>query len=320
MNNPLNREKYKGSIEAGFSMYLNKYQILEAVDLEAYSKVQKTFDDYYPCNIYFILKRPKITINKDSFKLMNKSVFLSAQVQVKNELLKIPLEFEFFKGFGKMEFYCEYPYHTFLIERNGVPFLGGKIAVFIDEYIADPIDLSILDYEVLYIGQAYGKNGKRTALNRLSNHSTLQEILNETLSSYPDSDISILLANFQQVLYTAMGAGNPKQEKDITEDEIRFKNFSDKETFSFTEKMKINFTEAALINYFKPKYNQKYKNNFPDKSHNSYQKCYDLDLKSMIIELDTSESKRRLFSDVVVERKNYHKQYPSDQPILTEVS
>ncbi len=46
---------------------------------------------------------------------------------------------------------------------------------------------------VLYIGQAYGKEGSRTAFDRLEAHPTLQKILTEYRGEHPDKHIYILL-------------------------------------------------------------------------------------------------------------------------------
>lgn len=46
------------------------------------------------------------------------------------------------------------------------------------------------NFEVLYVGQAFAE-GKRTAIDRLKSHSTLQKILAETMSDYPDDQVFI---------------------------------------------------------------------------------------------------------------------------------
>src|SRR5690606_31094946 len=58
----------------------------------------------------------------------------------------------------------------------------------------------------------------------------------------------------------------------------------------FTLKQRTNFTEAALIKYFKPEYNSIYKNNFPDRNHNTYTECYDLDVNMVSVEINIETS------------------------------
>lgn len=62
----------------------------------------------------------------------------------------------------------------------------------------------------------------------------------------------------------------------------------------------INATEAALINHFKPKYNDKFKNNFPDLKHKDYQFYYDYNYNSICVELDPACINLKIFSELKV--------------------
>jgi hypothetical protein len=48
----------------------------------------------------------------------------------------------------------------------------------------------------------------------------------------------------------------------------------------------INISEAAIINFFKPLYNEKFIDNFPLDSHQSYKQYYDLDYNALTVEID----------------------------------
>ena len=167
--------------------------------------------------------------------------------------------------------------------------------------------MAILDYEVLYIGQAYGKNGKRTALQRLSSHETVQKIYTHSLTQNPDSDIWILLTNFsQQSMLFAVGEDLINFSKEDSRiDNKKGQYFFKNNGISITEKQKINFTEAALIRYFQPKYNIEYKDSFPSSRHKSYAVSYALDIKALTIELDTSKNTRKIFTEKT-ERTHSH--------------
>lgn len=139
------------------------------------------------------------------------------------------------------------------------------------------------EFEVLYIGQAYGKDGNRTAFGRLEQHATLQKILTEYRNDHPDKHIYILLLEIQKQL--AMSFDGRSKEYMKTEEE------SDKHMKQVCcnlpeEDQVINITEAALINYFKPEYNINFVDNFPNENHKGYRQYYDLDYNSLLVELD----------------------------------
>ncbi|HJD59261.1 MAG TPA: hypothetical protein LFW20_01065 [Rickettsia endosymbiont of Omalisus fontisbellaquei] len=57
------------------------------------------------------------------------------------------------------------------------------------------LDSEMLNSEVLYIGQSIGKCNLSNAYKRLKNHTTLQQILAETLENEPYNEICIILLN-----------------------------------------------------------------------------------------------------------------------------
>jgi hypothetical protein len=57
-------------------------------------------------------------------------------------------------------------------------------------------DLDFLDLTVVYIGQALGPGERRSAVDRLVSHSTLQKILADTLTHMPHLDVWIVLMAF----------------------------------------------------------------------------------------------------------------------------
>lgn len=150
--------------------------------------------------------------------------------------------------------------------------------------------------EVLYIGQAFGEDGNRTAIDRLGSHSTLQKIYSEAMQRNPDSEIWILLASFQQKNISTMNGMITMSQSNEKEDFNRWMNFNNGEN-PFSDKQKINFTEAALIRTFIPQYNKEYKDTFPNPAHSSYSECYSLDLNAIVVEMDMTEARRWLYSD-----------------------
>lgn len=308
MENIFDRNNYRFGVESFLAMYLDKYQFVLGADLEGYAKSNETFTNGYPCNIYFVLRRPKVTIDPDSIKIMGNKADFELVIHHHGKGVVVPMSIVLEKAESELKFHTQYPYNLFTFsDRNGVLF-GARPGTLIDNsFVQNSFELPILDYEILYIGKAYGNNGKRTALDRLSSHETLQKIYTHSLTHNPDSDIWIMLTNFTQKSIL-ISAGSDLIKVNENDSKIEFEkeeHFFKNKGFSISEKQKINFTEAALIKYFQPKYNVEFKDSFPSSKHTSYSECYNLDIKALTVEVDISENVRKIFTDKSG-RKEHH--------------
>lgn len=169
-----------------------------------------------------------------------------------------------------------------LKDENGTLLHGGKLGFLLHlfkkmEILDNTLD-DIYKYEILYIGQSFGKKGERIAPDRLLNHSTLQNIYFDCISSYVENDIWLLampfkwnfLAEFQNTTCT----------KD--EDQCHFKSVLKNPP---PENQCVNIIEGSLIKYFQPKYNKEYKQSFPNPCHTSYNTVYKYDYNAIAIGL-----------------------------------
>lgn len=278
-------------------MYLNKYQVLQQSDLEFFSKSQEVFAENNPCNIYFILKRPRLSIDPKKLLVNTNSIEIDYFIHIEDEKLKRTFIIPNFYDEQHLKLVSLYPYNYFEIHDNNRKRGSFKLGALIHQIQADcPIEEPLLDFEVLYIGKAYGKDGKRTAIERLNAHEKLQTIYSDAMNNNPDSEIWLMLANFtQNNIATVNGRVKIPQENEA-EDLNRFTNFINPDYLRFSEDQRIAFTEAALINCFKPEYNKEYKNSFPRRSHTTYEECYSLDINAMVINVDTSDMNRWLYS------------------------
>ena len=157
-----------------------------------------------------------------------------------------------------------------------------------------------INFEVKYIGQAYGKNGSRNAIDRLLKHETLQKI---SLKGIPDGyKLTLLLLEVQpnNQLFTVF---NPHA-KNKDEDSSRIKAGLAK-LYGTTEQERIALYEAALIRYFSPSFNKEFKNSFPSTNLKILQDCYEKDLAAVIAEICIDELPYKLYSQSV-EVSNYH--------------
>ncbi|PNQ84108.1 hypothetical protein C1T20_19265 [Paenibacillus polymyxa] len=140
-----------------------------------------------------------------------------------------------------------------------------------------------LEMEVLYIGQSFGTDGQRIAQDRLSAHSTLQKILTDFHSKYPDRRIYLLLLEMTPLLNASFDGLSKEYMVSDEEDQEHFEKVLNNLPI---EEQVINITEAAMINYFKPYYNTNFIENFPSSKHKGYKQYFDLDYNCVSVELD----------------------------------
>lgn len=158
----------------------------------------------------------------------------------------------------------------------------------------------VVNFEVKYIGQAFGKDGSRSAVDRLLKHETLQKI---ALKGVPDGyrlTLLMLAIEPNNQLITSM---NPFAEnKDDSKQ--RIKSGLDK-LFNTNEQEQFALYEAALIRYFRPEFNIEFKNSFPSTNLKILQDCYEKDFSAVIAEICIDELPLRLFSQEI-EPALYH--------------
>ncbi|MFN8437005.1 MAG: hypothetical protein U0V72_05135 [Cytophagales bacterium] len=293
----MDKKTFKYASEFAVLMYLDTYQILQQTELELYGKTQTAFSGNNPCNIYFILRRPKLSIDPN-YCIKGKGYY-ELKYFIHEQDKRHERKFRTKINTDEYDFYTQYPYNYFSLvnKKNQDLNCHYKLAVIVDAIHekSDTIE-PLLDLEVLYIGQAFGEDGNRTAIDRLGSHSTLQKIYSEAMQRNPDSEIWILLASFQQKNISTMNGMITMSQSNEKEDFNRWMNFNNGEN-PFSDKQKINFTEAALIRTFLPQYNKEYKDTFPNPAHSSYSECYSLDLNAIVVEMDMTEARRWLYSD-----------------------
>ncbi len=114
------------------------------------------------------------------------------------------------------------------------------------------------DLEVLYVGQGIGRSKKRTALDRLLNHSTLQRILADAVTLMPHMEIVLLLYKFERHRKVISTGGDLMAEPTATAEEelAHVRRLTDA---MIPRNSRIALAEAALIRHFQPYYNTQIK-------------------------------------------------------------
>lgn len=186
--------------------------------------------------------------------------------------------------------------HSWLEDNNGEKFWMSDIAV--QTRLAYETD--DVKFMVKYIGQAYGQDGSRNAIDRLLKHETLQKI---ALKGVPqDYRLNLLMLSIEpsNQLITLM---NPFAKKSDSGNS-RIQQGLDKAR-NTTEAEKISLYEAALIRYFYPEYNKEFKDSFPSTRLKILQDCYHKDFSAVIAEINMDDLPFKLFSETVAPKYSH---------------
>lgn len=278
---------YKFCVEHALNLYARSFVTLPAEYIYEKEKLDQFQEVIENCHIYLIGYEPKIDFTAvtqvgDTIVLD----FLVANEKRQLQIGPIPEGIEF----------IEENEHYYFLNSNGDRswFNENDILSMLNSQTAG------LHFEVKYIGQAYGTNGSRNALDRLIKHETLQKI---SLKGVPSGDkLSLLLLEVEPnnrliTMFTphAQITGNESE---------RIKAGLDKLTGT-SEAEQISIFEAAMIKYFAPEYNKEFKNSFPSTNLKILQDCYDKDISAVVAEICIDTLPYKLFSQSV-ESKQYH--------------
>lgn len=286
----------KYSCEFGLGVYCSYKTLIPVENLDLLER------DTTKYHTYAILSTPKISIknlsknsNGLNFTLVKHFGENDKEYQLENiDILGFDIDYT------KAEITLKYPYSTLTIEFDEKYFndfyKSKKIPISKSEFLKYRkliIDNQMIfnafvkenknEMEIMYIGQAYGKKGNRTALDRLKSHEKLIEILSKCNSEYPNERIYILLMQMNSQIVSGF---NGISNQFMYSEEKSQKHLKDVMSNLPKENQIINITEAAMINYFKPEYNKDFVNNFPSVKHKGYRQYYDLDYNCITIELD----------------------------------
>ena len=157
-----------------------------------------------------------------------------------------------------------------------------------------------INFEVKYVGQAFGQDGSRNAIDRLLKHETLQKI---ALKGAPEGYmLSLLLLAIQpgNKLITVI---NPFAKND-SDGNARIQSGLEK-LFKTSEEERVSLYEAALIRYFYPEFNKEFRDSFPSTNLKILQDCYNKDFCSLVAEICFDDLPFRLWSQTI-EPAFYH--------------
>lgn len=152
----------------------------------------------------------------------------------------------------------------------------------------------VIDFEIKYIGQAYGTDGSRNALDRLLKHETLQKIALKGIPATHTLSLLLLKTFPNGQLFTFFNPFAKNKDDDGTRTRAGIAKLHD-----INEQERITLYEASLIRYFMPEYNKEFKNSFPSTNLKVLQDCYEKDFSALIAEICIDDLPFRLFSSTV---------------------
>ncbi|OSA95093.1 UNVERIFIED_ORG: hypothetical protein B2H93_06450 [Clostridium botulinum] len=291
----------KYSCEFGLGVYCSYKTLIPVEHLNLLSKANERY------HIYMILSTPKISVKDISkgSKGINFTLIRHLGEKDENFIFEDIDIIDMGIDYSEAEIISQYPYNSINIKfnkeylkkfyseqaQNKIPISKAQIMQLknfkIDSQALFEMNYKYIDtdyeMEVLYVGQAYGGDGKRTAIDRLKSHEKLQKILIDCNVTYPHKCIYVLLLEMSsQILSNFNGVSS----EFICSEEESVEHLNSIMSNLPKENQIINITEAAIINYFKPKYNVNFIDNFPSIKHKGYRQYYDLDYNCITVELD----------------------------------
>lgn len=285
----------------------------ELYEIEPGSELRSHLERY---NIYIICRRPRFSLNEKSLQLDNVKQTVSGEFIVSLPMSKEVKKFEFrnplnepIRSLEKLE----YPFDKLrFVTSSGLP-IQMRISD-MTKFLSDPFCL--LPHSQLlveYVGQAFGRDGERDALDRLigetgkHGHGSLQKILSELNSSYPDDEVFVVLYSFEFYKKHIVMGGSGEPEISFDDAPNRLDMFMEA---TLPRKKRIDLVEAALIRYFQPIFNDKYKKTFPKENHTILDALYDLDITGLGVSLSIEESFLPLYSTQVPPSCQHVASYP----------
>ncbi|WP_125561434.1 hypothetical protein [Pseudoalteromonas rubra] len=267
-------EQKEFDVEHALSLYASSYCTLPAefiYDEELLAQYEHVIKD---CHIYLIGYLPNVIIEN----IIEQDNELEITFKVANEIkvikLPIPAEHKLVQLDG----------HSYLERSDGEKFSISHETLL--QFISDS-----MFFEVKYIGQAYGKDGSRNALDRLKKHETLQKISLKGVPEHHKLSLLLLSVESNNRLVTML---NPRANKQ--DDGSRIKAGLEK-LFDTSEPERISLFEASLIRYFYPDFNKEFKNSFPSTNLKLLQDCYEKDFSAVFSEICIDELPFLLYSE-----------------------
>lgn len=210
--------------------------------------------DLSRAKIYMFVSRPLLIVHESgSSALFGPTDEPSIRLSVSG------MTFESYAGGQKVRF----------VDSDGNVQFDGRASMLLQELFRfeDPSNADVnmvrayLDSEVLYVGKS---DDDRGVIGRLKSHSTLQKILAQYMANHPDRELWILALVFNVTNTLGVLTGGSSESDAPIESRLPAAQPV------LSETQMTSLAEGALIRYFAPSFNDRLKETFPSRSHQSY--------------------------------------------------
>jgi hypothetical protein len=282
--------------EGSIHLYSSEPVMLTPADLYKVKEDPALRELVKDCNVYIIATRPRILIRAGSVSISNNTLRGDLIVRRPSGIINIPFEMAGFPEWGAIaaESVELAPHGTHIdLALGKVQFqIPVHFIVANARSALEPVDT---DLEVLYVGQGIGRLHKRSALDRLLGHTTLQRILAEMSTFHPQSEILLLLYRFEYQRSIISNGGDLTVDPLATDKEDRA-HLARMRTASLTRHEKIALAEAALIRHFQPFFNSQIKHsNFSGRRKlQVLDRLLKKDMTGLIVEICSAKHNSRL--------------------------
>ncbi|WP_147457507.1 hypothetical protein [Micromonospora sp. CV4] len=232
------------------------------------------------CHLYIVSRQPRLSVDPSSVIVRDGLIRFKVRSQHGGDFREHLCAFttkQYREGFA---WKAEWPFEDFRFTHKGEDLAWGSIGALVNHMEVGVEEL--LEHEILYIGQAFGKDGERNAYDRLKSHSTLQAIYAE---NRPDYDIWLTLCEISDVSLVqdiSSGEAEVMGDKDTLHS---LEVLARSQNPQFYRREALTMAEAGLIRFFMPEYNEKFKNNYPDPNHVHISTAVELDFADLMVEL-----------------------------------
>ena len=271
--------------------FLYRVSDLYRLDKVASEEALARLDD---CHIYLLGKRPRLSITPGSVQATAEGVRFVVEYRLRSTTHRSEVEIpRSFLGPDEIQFEASSYPHRELISYNANGEVLGYTLVANFVHLMCSVRQEAKDLEVIYVG----KGVRRSAQDRLENHSTLQRILAEINSNEPDTEVFSIVYSFQYLKNALAFKGIPAEIDGGAVQEHNEKALSVQ--LSLDEQ--VSLIEACTISYFQTaEYNMQYLD-FPKRRHQILRKVYDADFATLVVQIDnTNIGGQRLYSKTVL--------------------
>jgi hypothetical protein len=276
-------QKYVG--EAALLQATKGVALIKPAELPQIAKTPEALAQLEEAHIYFVCQRPRVRLVKGGTR---KSDGIPFTLNITDQGGTLAKEFLLLDKWLRPEVAVIEPEQNgaYMVVTDGLRDISPMMPLEnLLEFAADQLP-ELANLEVVYVGQAYGEDGSRNAVDRLQSHSTLQQVLADLahVSWWMEPVLLLFTYDAPQFIMKLDGRGSPE----ITGDED-LAHYMSIRTEPLSDAQAISIAEASLIRYFQPHYNTHFKGNYPTSELQHLRDAYRLDYNAIITEIDTED-------------------------------